>query len=112
MTVYVDSLEHGGFKIQDAPVMTCHLFADNDGPLHELARRIGVKESWFRNARSEMHLSCYEITEKSRTRAIELGAVEVDKDGLAVIAKRHRAAQSKTVQDIVKAYGLTVKALE
>ncbi len=112
MSVYVDPMEHSGFKAEGVPVMTCHLFADNDGPLHELARRIGVKESWFHHPKSEMHLGYYELTGKTRTRAIELGAVEVDKAVLAAIAKRHRSAMGKTVQDLQKAYSLKVEALE
>jgi hypothetical protein len=92
--------------------MTCHLFAHSEEALVEAARKINLGDSWFHSAKSEMHLAYYELTPEKRRHAVELGATEVDKEGLAAVAKRHRASQSKTVLDLQKTYSLKVEALE
>lgn len=73
MTVYVDALvvwpnAWGPFKGG-----SCHMFADADEELHELAARIGMKRSWFQNHRALPH---YDLTPAKRLLAIAAGAVE------------------------------------
>lgn len=65
-----------------------HLTTDGPiGELHEFARKIGLKRSWFQDHASAPH---YDLTESRRTRAFDAGAVFVTSrdQALARIAKR------------------------
>ena len=70
MTVYVDDamLKYGRMKM-------CHLIADTDEELHEIARLIGVARKWHQ-APPE-HDSHYDICASMRKKAVELGVVEI-----------------------------------
>ena len=59
----------------------CHLWCDpgEDEALHELARKIGLKRSWFqgsKNTKRGVTLPHYDITASKRELAIQHGAVE------------------------------------
>ena len=53
---------------------SCHLFADSIDELHEFAKKIGMRRSWFQ----EKRLPHYDLTAKRRQVAVGLGAIEVD----------------------------------
>lgn len=63
---YVDSLRNYGWQLGES----CHLIADTVEELHDFAARLGMRRSWFQ-ARSFPH---YDLTERRRTKALELGA--------------------------------------
>lgn len=73
MTVYVDPMmptmatEKWRFKYG------CHLYADTLEELHEFARRLGLKRSWFQT-REATGLDHYDLVVGKRRRAIQLGA--------------------------------------
>jgi len=52
----------------------CHLLADTERELHEMALRLKLKRSWFQN-RNCPH---YDLTASKRTKALKNGAVELD----------------------------------
>jgi hypothetical protein len=112
MSTYVDPLADLGCVAQGKSVMTCHMFGDSDEVLHEMAARICLSRSWFRPARSEMHLAYYELTGQTRAEAVKAGAIEVDKGALTDIVKRYRLAQSRTVKDLQATYSLKVESIE
>jgi hypothetical protein len=76
MTVYVDSLSHRGWRLRGHLVRSSHMIADSISELHEMAKRIGMKRDWFQSNASTVH---YDLTEKRRTEALKLGAVELDR---------------------------------
>jgi hypothetical protein len=52
-----------------------HLMADTDDELHQFANDLGLRRDWHQHAgRTTAH---YDITERLRTTAIAMGAVEV-----------------------------------
>lgn len=56
-----------------------HLFCDtraNLEELHEFARKLGLKRSWFQSRRGT--LSHYDLTASKRRQALTAGAVSVD----------------------------------
>ena len=81
MSVYVDAPSH-----KFGRMLCCHMIADDLSELHDMARAIGCKDEWFQ-PRSFPH---YDIPKFRRVKAIELGAVEVDRRQLAKIIRRIR----------------------
>lgn len=72
MSVYVDEL----FTVNGK--QWCHMATDSDiSELHEMARKIGLKRSWFQNkrGRNQPH---YDLRPSKRMLAIKNGAVSVD----------------------------------
>jgi hypothetical protein len=55
---------------------SCHLIADSVDELHEFAKRIGMRRAWFQN---DSRLPHYDLTEKRRSVAVRLGAIEIDR---------------------------------
>lgn len=84
MSVYVDRLQHWGWK--HGP--SCHLIADQPHELHEFAARIGMQKRWYQRDASTPH---YDLTAKRRARAVELGAVELDRRSFVMKAREVRA---------------------
>lgn len=70
---------------------SCHLTTDSDDlePLHEFAKRLGMKRSWFQPHPKMPH---YDLTPGRREAALRLGAVFVEARQQA-IARRARVAQ-------------------
>lgn len=54
-----------------------HLLADTDEELHAFAARMGMKREWFQHRTHRPHQAHYDIPERSRGRALDLGAVPV-----------------------------------
>ena len=80
MTVYVDDM-----AISKSGKLWFHLMSDEDGrEIHVFAARLGLKRSWFQ----EDH---YDIVEKKREHAIELGAIPVKPQKLVEIRRQKRA---------------------
>lgn len=91
MTVYVDNLGvMATVADPDTGRAYCsrwsHLFSSeiDQAELHEFARRIGLKRSWFQVGRQLMHpdqhdpvLDHYDVTAGKRQEAVAGGAVEV-----------------------------------
>jgi hypothetical protein len=74
MTVYVDWLMNHGWRLGP----NCHMTTDQEDltELHEMARRIGMKRTWFQPA-PPASVPHYDLVASRRTRAIKLGAVEI-----------------------------------
>lgn len=50
----------------------CHLLADSLAELHAFAEQLGLKKDWYRRGH-------YDLVPPRRARALELGAIEVDR---------------------------------
>lgn len=68
MPVYVDDvfIPFGRMKM-------CHMIADTEEELHEMARKIGLRREWFQDT-SRPH---YDVSKTKRAEAVRHGAVEV-----------------------------------
>ncbi len=87
MTVYVGEL----FKCVPVGMWrwnsACHMFADTDEELHEMAARLRMKRSWFQDRGGVPH---YDLTPSKRKWAIGYGAREVDLHEEAEIIRSKR----------------------
>lgn len=86
MTVYVDDMRapvKRGFRTY----LLCHMVADTEGELHQMADRIGVDRRHHQHAGTPK--SHYDIALTKRAEAIAWGALEVTQRQLALMV-RHR----------------------
>jgi len=72
MSVYVDELREHDTKLRWK--VWCHMTADSDEELHEMADKIGMKREWFQ---PKPPLSNhYDLTPSRRKLAVKHGAIE------------------------------------
>ncbi len=81
MATYVDNalIQYGRMKM-------CHLLADTDDELHAIAKKLGLKRSWFQN-KSTKH---YDVCKANREKAIKLGAIPVSSRKLVELIRAQR----------------------
>ena len=86
MSVYVDfmmgCLRNKNWKHNES----CHLFADSEDELHELAQKIGLRRSWSQNRQKKTSFPHYDLTRSMREKAIKAGAIELT-DRRSIVAK-------------------------
>lgn len=85
MAVYVDDM-----KAKFGRMFMCHMVADTDDELHEMAAKIGVARRWHQKAGT--HKSHYDICLSKRAVAVKLGAVEITQRETAALVKRKQMA--------------------
>lgn len=98
MTIYVDPLMSWGWKLYGKEVESCHMFTDTVDltELHEMARKIGMKPSWFQNRPSHPH---YDLTKSRRDAAVANGAIEADfRKATEVMRTRRRLIEELTAK--------------
>lgn len=78
MTVFVDDM-----KAPYGRMIMCHMIADTESELHEMAAKIGVARKWYQGDH-------YDICLSKRAHAIKLGARPITwrEAGKMTIAKR------------------------
>lgn len=91
MAVYVDELTICTANKNWRWGKSCHLVADTLEELHSFADRLGLKASWFQNSHTIPH---YDLTGTKRTKAVRLGAIEVDRETFVQILHRIRWIRS------------------
>ena len=84
MAVYVDASIHNYGRMT-----MCHMLADTEKELHEMADKIGIKRKWYQANASTPH---YDICKAKRILAVENGAIEVGRKEMVSIIRRLRAA--------------------
>jgi hypothetical protein len=94
MTVYVDQLAEHGWKLRGHTVKSCHMIADNEAELHQLAYAIGMKRTWFQ-APPKASFPHYDLTESRRERAVQLGAQSLDRSEFVAVMRRLRETQKE-----------------
>lgn len=87
MSCYVDTLANHGWTLRGTKVRNCHLIADTLPELHSMANAIGMRREWFQ-PESSPH---YDLTERRRAKAIELGAIELDRAAFVAKLREMRA---------------------
>ena len=88
MTVYVDDMR-APFKGR----ILCHMVADRIEELHEMALRIGMPRHAYQGP-PKTRYPHYDIPWELRSKAVDLGAVEIAMREAPAIAKRCLAAMS------------------
>lgn len=83
MAVYVDAMQASLGRM-----IMCHMVADTDEELHEMADRLGLDRKWHQKPGTEH--SHYDICKSKRAQAIRLGAKEIDRRGLVDIIQHKR----------------------
>lgn len=83
MTVYVDQANHCYRRM-----IMCHMLADTDEELHEMADAIGVARKWHQKAGTVQ--SHYDICRAKKEQAVKLGAVQITRREVAELLKRKR----------------------
>jgi hypothetical protein len=71
VSVFVDALVTRLTGPRCFRVGSCHMWADSEQELHEMAKKIGLKKSWFQNHEKLPH---YDLTPRRRLLAIYNGA--------------------------------------
>lgn len=77
--VYVDSM-----RAQFGRMIMCHMIADTESELHEMAAKIGVRRKWYQGDH-------YDICLAKRAVAVAAGAVEITLRQCGVMVMRRRA---------------------
>lgn len=90
MTVYVDRM-----RAAYGQMVMCHMVADTDEELHEMADRIGVRRRWHQKPGTPH--SHYDICLSKRKLAVQFGALEVSRRGLVEIIQRKRLCLGASV---------------
>lgn len=83
MSVYVDKAEHSFGRMK-----MCHMLADSEVELMEMADTIGVARKWIQ--RSNSGILHFDICKSKRRLALAAGAIEVDRNQLVEILRKHR----------------------
>lgn len=82
MTVYVDAATN-----KYGRMLMCHMLADTEEELHQMADKIGIQRRWYQASASTPH---YDICKSKRALAIHHGAVEIDRRQTVEIIRRLR----------------------
>ena len=83
MAVYVDNMQ-----AKYGRMVMCHMLADTDEELHNMAARIGVARKWHQYPNTVK--SHYDICLTKRALAVKYGAVEIDVRDTARIVRDRR----------------------
>jgi hypothetical protein len=82
MPVYVDDQEN-----KYGRMVMCHMIADTEDELHEMADKIGVPRRWFQNKPGHPH---YDICLTKRKKAVSFGAKEITaKEAVAILKQNY-----------------------
>ena len=87
MSVYVDASIYGYGRM-----VMCHMIADSPQELHEMADRIGVARRWFQ-VPPKASFWHYDVSKGMRARAVDLGAIECDRNAFVSALQRIRASR-------------------
>ncbi len=63
----------------------CHMWADDEDELHAMAKRIGLRRSWFQNHPRLQH---YDLTASRRMLAVRAGALEMSAPPLKRVERK------------------------
>ena len=87
MSVYVDEMMVCMQNRNWPYGRACHLMADSVKELQAFARRLGLKRSWFQ---FKSNLPHYDLTSGMRSKAVRLGAVEIDRNKFIELMRKYR----------------------
>ena len=95
--VYVDDM-----KAKYGRLVMCHMLADTDTELHQMADKIGVQKKWWQSPEKTSG-SHYDICLTKRAKAVEFGAIEITwKQAGAMNARRRVTGKLGKPEDAVE----------
>lgn len=83
MSVYVDNM-----RASYGTMIMCHMLADTEEELHEMADKIGILRKWHQYPGT--YKSHYDISLIKKKLAIENGAIEVTRKEIGKILKKRK----------------------
>jgi len=92
VTVYLDDWRQRA-RLGPVDDRWSHLVADTDDELHAFAARLGMERAWFQTNARRPHQAHYDVPERLRDRALELGAVAVTWRQVGGMMRRRRSAR-------------------
>jgi Protein of unknown function (DUF4031) len=90
VTVYVDDWRQRA-RLGPVDDRWSHLVADTDEELHRFAAQLGMERRWFQSNLRRPHQSHYDVPERLRPQALELGAVPITWRQVGAMMRRRRA---------------------
>ena len=93
MTVYLDDWRQPA-HLGPVDDRWSHLVADTDDELHAFAARMGMRREWFQHREGRPHQAHYDVPERARRTALDLGAVEVTWRQVGRMIRERRRAGS------------------
>lgn len=82
MSVYLDKSRN-----RFGRMVMCHMIADTLDELHAMADAIGMQREWFQSRASTPH---YDVCLSRKAKAIELGAVELERAEFVDVLRKVR----------------------
>ncbi|OMI34445.1 DUF4031 domain-containing protein [Streptomyces sparsogenes] len=104
MTIYVDEIRDYTLIAKARRLRHTHwshLTADTEEELHEFAKRLGLRRSWFQKKSDRDYRWHYDIVPSKRAAAVRMGAVEIDRHGVVALMDARRAAAGLESGDAV-----------
>lgn len=93
--VYVDDM-----RAKYGRMVMCHMLADTDAELHEMAARIGVRRRWHQHPPE--HDSHYDICLAMRRTAVAAGAIQITwRQAGAMILRRRVTGRLGSPEDAI-----------
>lgn len=86
--VYVDDM-----RAPYRRMIMCHMLADTDAELHDMAAKIGVARKWHQKAGT--YHSHYDICLAKRAQAVAAGAIEITQKQVGALLRQKRAASQQ-----------------
>jgi hypothetical protein len=89
MTVYVDDM-NAPFRPahrRNTTYIMCHMVADDEAELHQMAKAIGVARKWYQGDH-------YDVSKSAKAAALKLGAVETSWRELALWSNARRRGET------------------
>lgn len=86
MSVYVDTAIYTYGRM-----VMCHMIADAPAELHAMADKIGIARQWFQ-APPKASFWHYDISKSKRALAVQLGALECDRNAFVTALRRIRTS--------------------
>lgn len=88
MSVYIDKM-----NARYGRMIMCHMLADTEEELLEMAEKIGVNKKWHQYP--DTHKSHFDICLAKKKIALDLGAIEIDKRQLFHLMKSKKEIKVK-----------------
>ena len=86
MSVYVDNM-----KAKYGTMIMCHMLADTEEELHEMAAKIGINKKWHQYPGT--YKSHYDISLTKKDLAIKNGAILVNRRFIANLLKQRKNSE-------------------
>ncbi len=91
VTVYLDDWRQPA-RLGPVHDRWSHLVADEDDELHVFAARLGMRREWFQHKAHRPYQGHYDVPERSRQLALDLGAVPVTWRQVGAMMRARRRA--------------------